>query len=176
MVLEGMVPVLTQTPPTTARDSTTATRFRILEAATAARCPEGPEPMMTRSYLAALMYVSPEGKSAGSKYINSPTGEDQFVGTLSGIGEPRFEGAMNFAQHSGLLVRAGCGAACCFGVRCSAGCHSAMRLSQSAVGFINALRRKWNEVGRCFEQDRSLWIDEAIGMLGPVLTFERIEG
>ena len=32
MVLEGMVPVLTHTPPTTARDSTTATRFFILEA------------------------------------------------------------------------------------------------------------------------------------------------
>src|ERR1700739_4541829 len=59
MVLEGMVPVLTHTPPTTDRDSTTATRFFIFEAATAARCPEGPEPMTTRSYLAALMRVSP---------------------------------------------------------------------------------------------------------------------
>src|ERR1039458_5724655 len=58
MVLEGMVPVLTQTPPTTERASTTATRFFILEAATAARCPEGPEPMTIRSYLTALMPVS----------------------------------------------------------------------------------------------------------------------
>src|SRR5580700_9647521 len=59
MVLDGMVPVLTHTPPTTDRDSTTATRFFIFDAATAARCPEGPEPMTTRSYLAALMRVSP---------------------------------------------------------------------------------------------------------------------
>src|ERR1700677_3209038 len=58
MVLEGMVPVLMQTPPTTERDSTTATRFFILEAATAARWPEGPEPMTMRSYLAALMGLS----------------------------------------------------------------------------------------------------------------------
>jgi hypothetical protein len=58
MVFEGMVPVLMHTPPTTARDSTTATRFFILEAATAARCPEGPEPMTIRSYLAELMRVS----------------------------------------------------------------------------------------------------------------------
>jgi hypothetical protein len=55
LVLEGMVPVLMQTPPTTERDSTTATRFFILEAATAARWPDGPEPMTMRSYLAALM-------------------------------------------------------------------------------------------------------------------------
>src|SRR5690348_5135603 len=46
-------------PPTTARDSTTATRFFIFEAATAARCPEGLEPITIRSYLAALMRVSP---------------------------------------------------------------------------------------------------------------------
>src|SRR5882672_2253224 len=59
MVFEGMVPVLMQTPPTTARDSTTATRFFILEAATAARCPEGPEPITMRSYLTALMQISP---------------------------------------------------------------------------------------------------------------------
>src|SRR6516164_2165409 len=59
MVLEGIVPVLMQTPPTTDRDSTTTTRFFILEAATAARCPDGPEPITTRSYLAALMCVSP---------------------------------------------------------------------------------------------------------------------
>src|SRR5580692_1130162 len=58
MVLEGMVPVLTQTPPTTDRASTTATRFFILEAATAARCPEGPEPITVRSYLTALMRIS----------------------------------------------------------------------------------------------------------------------
>src|SRR5271166_3500776 len=61
MVLEGMVPVLMQTPPTTERASTTATRFFILEAATAARCPEGPEPITIRSYLTALMRVSLQG-------------------------------------------------------------------------------------------------------------------
>src|ERR1700722_2112715 len=55
MVFEGMVPVLTHTPPTTERASTTATRFFILEAATAARCPEGPEPITVRSYLTALI-------------------------------------------------------------------------------------------------------------------------
>src|ERR1700722_17945307 len=59
MVFDGMVPVLMQTPPTTARDSMTATRFFILEAATAARWPEGPEPITTKSYLAALIEVSP---------------------------------------------------------------------------------------------------------------------
>src|SRR5215469_13856463 len=69
IVLDGIVPVLTQTPPTTERDSTTATRFFIFEAATAARCPEGPEPMTIRSYLAALIRVSP-AFFAGSKYIN----------------------------------------------------------------------------------------------------------
>ena len=53
-----MVPVLMHTPPTTARASTTTTRFFILEAATAARCPEGPEPMTVRSYLTALIRVS----------------------------------------------------------------------------------------------------------------------
>src|ERR1700757_845631 len=57
-----MVPVLMHTPPTTARDSTTATRFFILEAATAARCPEGPEPMTVRSYLTALMQISPQNE------------------------------------------------------------------------------------------------------------------
>ena len=64
MVLEGMVPVLMQTPPTTERASTTATRFFILEAATAARWPEGPEPMTIRSYLTALMRVSLPGLDA----------------------------------------------------------------------------------------------------------------
>src|ERR1700735_3442413 len=59
MVFDGMVPVLMQTPPTTARDSMTAPRFFILEAATAARWPEGPEPITTRSYLTALIEVSP---------------------------------------------------------------------------------------------------------------------
>src|SRR4051812_43968677 len=43
------------TPPTTERASTTTTRFFILEAATAARWPEGPDPMTVRSYLTALM-------------------------------------------------------------------------------------------------------------------------
>jgi hypothetical protein len=56
-----MVPVLMQTPPTTERDSTTATRFFIFEAATAARCPDGPEPMIIKSYLTALMRVPPKG-------------------------------------------------------------------------------------------------------------------
>src|SRR5579871_3870863 len=63
MVLEGMVPVLMHTPPTTALDSTTTTRFFILEAATAARCPDGPEPMTIKSYLTALMRVSLPGTS-----------------------------------------------------------------------------------------------------------------
>ena len=54
-----MVPVLMQTPPTTERASITATRFFILEAATAARWPDGPEPMTARSYFTALMQLSP---------------------------------------------------------------------------------------------------------------------
>src|ERR1700739_634200 len=68
MVLDGMVPVLTHTPPTTDRASTTATRFFIFEAATAARCPDGPEPMTIRSYLAALMRVSPGIDRRGEVY------------------------------------------------------------------------------------------------------------
>src|SRR5215475_3581834 len=51
MVLLGMVPVLIQTPPTTLRISTSATRFPLFTAETAARCPEGPEPMTIRSYV-----------------------------------------------------------------------------------------------------------------------------
>src|SRR5208337_4871172 len=58
MVLEGMVPVLMHTPPTTSRASTTATRLPILAAATAALWPAGPEPIITRSYFTALMPIS----------------------------------------------------------------------------------------------------------------------
>src|ERR1700691_4405173 len=58
MVLEGMVPVLTHTPPTTSRPSTTATRLPILAAATAALWPAGPEPITTKSYFTALMPFS----------------------------------------------------------------------------------------------------------------------
>src|SRR6185437_11335990 len=69
MVFEGMVPVLMQTPPTTERASTTATRFFILEAATAARCPEGPEPITVRSYLTALIprFFPPEHFDASGR-------------------------------------------------------------------------------------------------------------
>src|ERR1700677_584954 len=59
MVLEGMVPVLMHTPPTMDRASTTTTRLPNLAAATAARCPAGPEPITTRSYCCALMPISP---------------------------------------------------------------------------------------------------------------------
>src|ERR1700761_6135396 len=52
MVLLGMVPVLIQTPPTTLRISTRATRLPFLTADTAARCPEGPDPMTSKSYVA----------------------------------------------------------------------------------------------------------------------------
>src|ERR1700743_1018832 len=55
MVFDGIVPVFTHTPPTTDRASITTTRFFIFEAATAARCPLGPEPMIARSYFTALM-------------------------------------------------------------------------------------------------------------------------
>src|ERR1700721_308372 len=59
MVLEGMVPVLIHTPPTMERASTTTTRLPNLAAATAARCPAGPEPITTMSYCCALMPISP---------------------------------------------------------------------------------------------------------------------
>ena len=65
MVLEGMVPVLMQTPPTTVRASTTTTRLFILDAATAARWPAGPEPMTMRSYLTALIEVFLPGLDSG---------------------------------------------------------------------------------------------------------------
>lgn len=62
------MPVLMQTPPTTDRDSTIATFFFSLEAATAARCPDGPEPTTTRSYLTALILSTPgEGRDWNSK-------------------------------------------------------------------------------------------------------------
>src|ERR1039458_9435272 len=65
MVLEGMVPVLMHAPPTTERASTTATRFFILVAATAALCPEGPEPMTIRSNLTGLMRCISPGIGCG---------------------------------------------------------------------------------------------------------------
>src|SRR5271168_2381993 len=81
MVLEGMVPVLMQTPPTTDRASTMATFFFNLEAATAARCPDGPEPTTIRSYLTALMRSSPRKEEADiqktlhSRRLTQPDGE-----------------------------------------------------------------------------------------------------
>src|ERR1700743_1336250 len=57
MVFDGIVPVFTHTPPTTERASITTTRFFIFEAATAARWPLGPEPMIARSYFTALMRI-----------------------------------------------------------------------------------------------------------------------
>src|SRR5580698_3270691 len=93
MVLEGMVPVLMQTPPTTERASTTATRFFILEAATAARWPEGPDPMTIRSYLTALMRVSLPGLDA-TQAAEGPTEawRRSTTGRLSRRGEGRERG------------------------------------------------------------------------------------
>ncbi len=48
-VLDGMVPVLTHTPPTMCLRSTTQTRLPSFAAAMAAFCPPGPEPMTSRS-------------------------------------------------------------------------------------------------------------------------------
>src|SRR3954468_10069194 len=105
MVLDGMVPVLTQTPPTTARDSMTATRFFILEAATAARCPEGPEPMTTRSYLAALIYKSPgtARRNRCRAEVYQPSHEEGAVcgALISGIPNLLFEGRVNIETHGG---------------------------------------------------------------------------
>jgi hypothetical protein len=49
-VLDGIVPVSMQEPPTHRCRSTTATRFPSFAAWTAARCPAGPLPMQMRSY------------------------------------------------------------------------------------------------------------------------------
>ena len=49
IVLLGMVPVLMQVPPITSLRSMSATRRPCFAAWMAARCPEGPEPMTTRS-------------------------------------------------------------------------------------------------------------------------------
>src|SRR5215472_3983316 len=81
-----MVPVLMHTPPTTARDSTTATRFFILEAATAARCPDGPDPMTTRSYLTALMRVSSGTRDGTEPGLDCTSG-----GYHGGLPPPRTE-------------------------------------------------------------------------------------
>ena len=48
-VFDGMVPVLTQTPPIMSRRSATATRLPSFAAAIAAFCPPGPEPITSRS-------------------------------------------------------------------------------------------------------------------------------
>src|SRR5215469_3984813 len=109
IVLDGIVPVLTQTPPTTERDSTTATRFFIFEAATAARCPEGPEPMTTRSYLAALIRVSPGIDSRAEVY------------------QPARRRIPAQPQRNGREWRCG-----------SREMPFRLRLSQPAAGFINA--------------------------------------
>src|ERR1700757_3916495 len=49
-VFDGIVPVLTHTPPNIRPRSTTATDLPSFAAAIAAFCPPGPEPMTTRSY------------------------------------------------------------------------------------------------------------------------------
>ena len=48
-VLEGIVPVLMQTPPSMSGRSITATRLPSFAAAIAAFCPPGPEPITSRS-------------------------------------------------------------------------------------------------------------------------------
>ena len=48
-VLDGIVPVLTHTPPSMSGRSTTATRRSSFAAAMAAFCPPGPEPITRRS-------------------------------------------------------------------------------------------------------------------------------
>ena len=48
-VLDGIVPVWIETPPSRLRRSATATRLPSLAAWMAARCPEGPDPMTRRS-------------------------------------------------------------------------------------------------------------------------------
>src|ERR1700752_1757004 len=50
MLFDGMVPVLTHTPPSIPLRSISATFLPSLAEATAAFCPPGPEPMTTRSY------------------------------------------------------------------------------------------------------------------------------
>ena len=51
-----MVPVLTLTPPTNSRCSTTATRLPSLAAEIAARCPEGPDPRTSRSNISIVPF------------------------------------------------------------------------------------------------------------------------
>ena len=48
-VLDGIVPVFTQTPPIIPRRSTTHTRLPSFAAAMAAFCPPGPDPITSRS-------------------------------------------------------------------------------------------------------------------------------
>src|SRR5690242_17511053 len=55
MVLLGIVPVWTHTPPIVALRSISATRLPILAAEMAAFCPAGPLPITTRSYLSFCM-------------------------------------------------------------------------------------------------------------------------
>ena len=54
-VLEGIVPVWMETPPRRSRRSATATRLPSLAAWMAAFCPEGPEPMTSRSSSTGLI-------------------------------------------------------------------------------------------------------------------------
>src|ERR1700757_3538754 len=66
MLFDGMVPVLTHTPPSIPPRSITATFLPSSAAATAAFCPPGPEPMTTRSY--SLIRIAPQHRNVDSAF------------------------------------------------------------------------------------------------------------
>src|SRR6266852_3329674 len=90
MVLLGIVPVLMHAPPTMVCFSTTATRFPDFAAWMAARCPPGPEPITTRSYVCIrkILHFSfgrNRGKRGGGYVRPLSIGELGFAATkLSG--------------------------------------------------------------------------------------------
>src|ERR1700678_2411112 len=86
MLFDGIVPVLTHTPPTWPR-SITATDLPNLAAATAAFCTPGPEPMTTRSYsITAAMKGSPASTLSKTASRNRVTGSGRLAGCGTGGG------------------------------------------------------------------------------------------
>src|SRR5439155_21696201 len=79
-VLLGIVPVLMQTPPITALRSMMATRLLSLAAWMAARCPAGPEPMTTMSYVKSdIRPLQFKCKALAADQQKGPQEEDQLL-------------------------------------------------------------------------------------------------
>ena len=107
MVLEGMVPVLMQTPPTTARASTTATRFLHLGSGHGGALPGWPgadddQVVFDGAHVRVSIGARPcENQPQGRSISTVPADEERFVGRL--YQDPRFcvKGRVNKDGHAG---------------------------------------------------------------------------